>query len=106
LVEANPQRFLETAINGINGYVGSFNKDLTDQVVAPTSPKIAKQLGATFLEPLQNRQPKSEVQVVRPGQQSNAVVQQYTPEQARAELLRRQAAKANQQLDLTGKQGF
>jgi hypothetical protein len=72
LIDANPQRFLETAINGINGYVKSFNSDLTDQVVAPTSPNIAKQLGATFLQPLESRQPKSEVQVVRPGQQASA----------------------------------
>lgn len=75
LAEANPQRFLETAINGINGYVGSFNRDITDQVIAPTSPSIAKQLGATFLQPLQNRQPKNELPTTYSGQASQAGTQ-------------------------------
>lgn len=106
LAEANPQRFLETAINGINGYVSSFNRDITDQVIAPTSPNIAKQLGATFLQPLQNRQPKSDVQVVRPGQSAQQPTSVITPEAAAAELARRRAAKQSQQQDMTGKQAF
>lgn len=104
--EANPQRFLETAINGINGYVSSFNRDINDQVIAPTSPNIAKQLGATFLEPLQHRQPKSDVQVVRPGQAAQQPASVITPEAAAAELERRRAARQSQQKDMTGKQAF
>lgn len=106
LAEANPQRFLETAINGINGYVGSFNKDVTDQVIAPTSPSIAKQLGATFLQPLQNRAAKSDVQVVRPGQAAQRPASVITPAMAAAELERRKAAGQSQQKDITGKQAF
>lgn len=106
LAEANPQRFLETAINGINGYVGSFNKDITDQVITPTSPSIAKQLGATFLQPLQNKAAKSDVQVVRPGQAAQQSASAISPEAAVAELERRRAAKQSQQKDMTGKQAF
>lgn len=68
LAEANPQRFLETAINGINGYVSSYNQDLVDQVVVPTSPSVAKQIGATPLEPLQNRMPKNALPQTYPGE--------------------------------------
>lgn len=68
LAEANPQRFLETAINGINGYVKSYNSDLIDQVINPTSPTIARQLGATPLEFLQNRQPKNALPQTYPGE--------------------------------------
>lgn len=106
LAEANPQRFLETAINGINGYVGSFNKDITDQIIAPTSPNIAKQLGATFLQPLQSRAPKSDVQVVRPGQATQQPANVITPAMAAAELERRKAAVQSRQNDITGKQAF
>lgn len=75
LAKANPQRFLETAINGINGYVSSFNGDLTDQVIAPTSPSIAKQLGATFLQPLQSKQPANDLPTTYSGQASQAGTQ-------------------------------
>lgn len=106
MVEANPERALQTAIYTVNSYVDGYNNDINDQVVSPTSPSVAKRLGAVQFQPLKDRQPKSEVQVVRPGQQTGATVQKYTPEQARAELQRRQAARASQQVDLTGKQGF
>lgn len=106
IIEANPGRALENAIYTVNSYIDGYNKDVNDQVISPTSPKIAKQLGAVQFQPLENRQPKSEVQVVRPGQQLRAPMPAISPEQARAEIQRRQAARANQQVDLTGKQGF
>jgi hypothetical protein len=106
MVEANPERALQTAIYTVNSYVDGYNNDINDQVVSPTSPSVAKRLGAVQFQPLKEKQPKSEVQVVRPRQQAGAAVQKYTPEQARAELQRRQAERASQQVDLTGKQGF
>lgn len=106
MVEANPQRALETAITTVNSYVGGYNNDINDQVIAPTSPSIAKQLGATFLQPLQNRPPKSDVQVVRLGQAAQQPASVISPEAAAAELERRRAARQSQQKDITGKQAF
>jgi hypothetical protein len=106
MVEANPQRALKNAIYTVNAYADGYNKDINDQVVSPTSPTVAKRLGAVPINLLVQKDDSPDVVVVRPGQQAGVAIPQYTPEQARAELLRRQAARANQQVDLTGKQGF
>lgn len=75
MVEANPQRALETAITTVNSYVGGYNNDINDQVVTPTSPTIAKQLGAVQFRPLENRQPKNELPTTYPQQATQAGAQ-------------------------------
>jgi hypothetical protein len=69
MVEANPQRALKNAIYTVNSYVDGYNKDIDDQVVSPTSPAIAKRLGAVVMPPLAQREASADVAVVRPGQQ-------------------------------------
>lgn len=79
LSEANPERFLNTAINGVNGYINRYNTDLTNQVINPTSPTIAKQLGAVLISPLQSKSPQEDLPatypagVPVPAQQKSAV---------------------------------
>jgi hypothetical protein len=71
MVEANPQRALKNAIYTVNSYVDGYNKDIDDQVVSPTSPAIAKRLGAVVMPPLAQREAPADVAVVRPGQQAS-----------------------------------
>ena len=66
LSEANPERFLNTAINGVNGYINRYNTDLTNQVINPTSPTIAKQLGAVLIPPLQSNSPQEDLPATYP----------------------------------------
>jgi hypothetical protein len=80
LSEANPQRFLDTAINGVNGYINRYNKDLTNQVINITSPTVARQMGAVLMEPLKARPMQAELPATYPqagvpvaGQQKTAV---------------------------------
>jgi hypothetical protein len=75
MVEANPQRALETAITTVNSYVGGYNNDINDQVITPTSPTIAKQLGAVQFRPLENRQLKNELPTTYPVQTPQAGTQ-------------------------------
>lgn len=53
--QANPKRFLETAINGVNGYIDGYNNMLQEQVISPTSPGLAKQMGAIPIQPVAPR---------------------------------------------------
>lgn len=53
--QANPKRFLETAINGVNGYIDGYNNMLQEQVISPTSPGIARQMGAIPIQPVAPR---------------------------------------------------
>jgi len=66
MVEANPQRALKNAIYTVNSYVDGYNKDIDDQVVSPTSPSVAKRLGAVPFQPLQNRQAQNELPTTYP----------------------------------------
>jgi hypothetical protein len=66
LSEANPERFLNTAINGVNGYINRYNTDLTNQVINPTSPTIAKQMGAVLITPLQSKAPQNDLPATYP----------------------------------------
>lgn len=108
LFDADPEGFLKTAIDGANSHVTSYNKRLEEQVINPTSPGIAKQMGAVpmaYVTPI--KEAPSDVAVVRPGQQTQPLsMPSISPEAARAELERRRAARQTQQKDFTGKQGF
>ena len=66
LSEANPERFLNTAINGVNGYINRYNTDLTNQVINPTSPTISKQLGAVLIPVLQSKSPQEDLPTTYP----------------------------------------
>ena len=50
LFEADPEGFLETAIDGANSHVDSYNKRLKEQVINTTSPGVARRMGAIPLE--------------------------------------------------------
>jgi len=50
LFEADPEGFLETAIDGANSHVDSYNKRLKEQVINTTSPGVARRMGAVPLE--------------------------------------------------------
>jgi hypothetical protein len=76
MVEANPERALQTAIYTVNSYVDGYNKDIDDQVVSPTSPTIAKRLGAVQFQPLKERQPANELPATYPQAGVSVPVQQ------------------------------
>jgi hypothetical protein len=76
MVEANPERALQTAIYTVNSYVDGYNKDIDDQVVSPTSPTIAKRLGAVQFQPLKERQPANELPTTYPQAGVSVPVQQ------------------------------
>lgn len=50
LFEADPEGFLETAIDGANSHIDSYNKRLKEQVIDATSPGVARKMGAIPLE--------------------------------------------------------
>lgn len=50
LFEADPEGFLETAIDGANSHVDSYNKRLKEQVINTTSPGVARRMGAVPIE--------------------------------------------------------
>jgi hypothetical protein len=108
LFDADPKGFLKTAIDGANSHVESYNKRLKEQVIDTTSPGVARQMGAVpmeYVSPI--KEAPSDIAVVRPGQPAQpANMPSISPEAARAELERRKAARATQQKDFTGKQGF
>jgi hypothetical protein len=68
MVEANPGRALENAVLTVNSYLDGYNKDINDQVIFPTSPTIARQLGAVQFQPLENRQVKNDLPETYSGQ--------------------------------------
>lgn len=108
LFEADPEGFLETAIDGANSHVDSYNKRLKEQVINTTSPGVARRMGAVPIEYVpQIQAAPSSVTVIRPNQESQQSMQpQISREAAIAELERRKAARQSQQKDFTGKQGF
>lgn len=67
-IEANPGRFLSNAIRTVNQYVAGFNKDLNDQIIIPTNPATARQLGAVKFEFIKDRQPQNELPANYPEQ--------------------------------------
>jgi hypothetical protein len=50
LFDSDPEGFLETAIDGANSHVDSYNKRLREQVINTTSPGVARRMGAVPLE--------------------------------------------------------
>jgi len=50
IIDADPEAFLETAINGSNGHIDSYNKQLREQVINTTSPGVARRMGAVPME--------------------------------------------------------
>jgi hypothetical protein len=75
IIDANPGRALENAIYTVNSYVDGYNKDINDQVIFPTSPTIARQLGAVQFQPLENRQVKNDLPETYSGQPTQAAPQ-------------------------------
>ncbi len=50
LFDADPRGFFNTAVNGANSHIQSYNKRLTEQVINTTSPGVAKRMGAVRME--------------------------------------------------------
>lgn len=65
---ANPKRFLETAINGVNGYMDGYNTMLKQQVIDTTSPGVARSMGAVLMEPIKQAEDKNQPPAVFPQQ--------------------------------------
>ena len=79
--EANPGRLLSNAIRTVNQYVVGFNKDLNDQIIIPTSPSAARQLGAVKFEFIKDRQPQNELPANYPEQPIQGAAQ-FIPQAA------------------------
>jgi hypothetical protein len=61
LFDSDPEGFLETAIDGANSHVDSYNKRLKEQVINTTSPGVARRMGAVPLEYVsQTRKPQQQ----------------------------------------------
>jgi hypothetical protein len=65
---ANPRRFLETAINGVNGYMDGYNTMLKQQVIDTTSPGVARRMGAVLMEPIKQKVDQNQPPAVFPQQ--------------------------------------
>lgn len=65
---ANPKRFLETAINGVNGYMDGYNTMLKQQVIDTTSPGVARRMGAVLMEPIKQKVDQNQPPAVFPQQ--------------------------------------
>ena len=65
---ANPRRFLDTAINGVNGYMDGYNTMLKQQVIDTTSPGVARRMGAVLMEPLKQKVDQNQPPAVFPQQ--------------------------------------
>lgn len=49
---SNPKRFLQTAVNGANSYLNSYNDQLDNKVINVTSPRVAREMGAVKFNPI------------------------------------------------------
>lgn len=65
---ANPKRFLQTAINGVNGYMDGYNTMLKQQVIDTTSPGVARRMGAVLMEPIKQKVDQNQPPAVFPQQ--------------------------------------
>lgn len=85
---ANPRRFLDTAINGVNGYMDGYNSMLKQQVIDTTSPGVARRMGAVLMEPLKQKVDQNQPPAVFPQQ---SIPFQGQPVQAGSEQMPAQA---------------
>lgn len=65
---ANPKRFLQTAVNGVNGYMNAYNKMATEQVINITSPGLAHKMGVVLFTPIELKKPDDKLPDVFPDQ--------------------------------------
>ena len=52
MFRSNPKRFLQTAVNGANSYLNSYNDQLDNKVINVTSPGVAREMGAVKFNPI------------------------------------------------------
>lgn len=52
--EADPERFYNIATYSLNGASKAYNNDVQSRIISPTSPGIAKELGAFTIGPIKN----------------------------------------------------
>lgn len=64
MMDADPEGFLETAINGSNGHIDSYNRQLREQVINTTSPGVARRMGAVPMEYIPEMKRKQKEQPV------------------------------------------
>jgi hypothetical protein len=91
---ANPRRFLETAINGVNGYMDGYNTMLKQQVIDTTSPGVARRMGAVLMEPIKQKVDQNQPPAVFPQQ---SIPFQGQPVQGGSEQMPAQQAAPVQQ---------
>lgn len=66
IIDADPEAFLETAINGSNGHIDSYNKQLQEQVINTTSPGVARRMGAVPMQYIPEMKRMEQNQPVNP----------------------------------------
>lgn len=66
MIEADPKAFLEIAINGSNAHIDSYNRQLKERVINPTSPGIANKMGAVPMEYISQIQRAGQVRQENP----------------------------------------
>jgi hypothetical protein len=119
-LSSNPEAYLRKAKIIHNDLADTYNERMTNQVIVPTSPKIAeKNFGIKMMPKFEQAQQQApaDVTVVRPEQAQAAPA--FSRDQIMAELERRKAARTQQPLqsvvpapamqptsDFTGRQGF
>jgi hypothetical protein len=65
--KANPERFLVTAVNGVNSYMSGHNKMVQERVINTSSPGVAERLGAKMFKPIELAPPPPQMPQVFPG---------------------------------------
>lgn len=64
--QANPERFLKTAVNGVNSYMAGHNKMIQERVINTSSPGVAERLGVYMLKPIELAPPAPQMPQVFP----------------------------------------
>ena len=65
--KANPERFLVTAVNGVNSYMSGHNKMVQERVINTSSPGTAERLGVYMFKPIELAPPPPQMPKVFPG---------------------------------------
>lgn len=65
--QANPERFLRTAVDGVNSYMTGHNRMVEERVINTSSPSVAEKLGVRLFKPIQLAPIEPQMPQVFPG---------------------------------------
>ena len=111
-LSADPDAYIQKVKVIHDDLAKSWNERMKDQVIRPTNPQTAKELGIIERPLILTAQPAPDVVVTKPSQQTTQAVPQMTRQQMAADILRQRAAQkalpqpVPAQQDLTGKSSF